>query len=149
VPVRAAPISGVGQVPVPVAVGRVTFPAESCVVVEASRVYLLEAVRSPERLDDGLGSVGADGIADPAVAADDTCEHQVPLRRIAVLFEGLAVLAAPAAPAGRKLARRHDLDARRDLTADRARRFRQDSDSHESSIAGGAVAAIADAVMAS
>ncbi len=128
--VRAAAVSGVGQMPVPVTVGGVAWLAESRVVVQASRVHLLEAVRPPERLDDGLRAVGADRIADCAVAAGDTREHQVPLRRIAVLLEGLAVLTAPAPPAGGKLAGRHHLDPRRDLTTDRARRFRKDPDSH-------------------
>jgi hypothetical protein len=138
--VRAAAVSGVGQVPVPVAVGGVTFLAESRVVVKAGGVYLLEAVRPLERLNDGLCALGTDRIADPAVASGDTREHQVPLRGVAVLFEGLAVLPAPASPASRELARRHDLDPCRDLTTDRAHRLGQDSDSHESSIAGRALA---------
>jgi len=144
VPARAAAVSGVGQVPVPVAIGGVAFLAESRVVVKAGCVYLLEAVRPLERLNDGPRAFGTDRIADPAVAPSDTCEHQVPLRWIAVVFEGLAVLPAPAPPAGRELAWRHDLDSRRDLTADRAHRFGQDSDSHEPSIAGRAVAAFAE-----
>jgi hypothetical protein len=127
---RAAAVSGVGQMPVPVAVGGIALLAESRVVVQAGPVDLLEAVRSPERLEDGLRAVGADRITDPAVTAGDTCEHQVPLRRIAVLLEGPLVLAAPAPPACRKLAGRHDFNPRRDLTADRAQWFRQDSDSH-------------------
>lgn len=127
---RAAAVTGVGQMPVPVTVGGVAVLAESRVVVQASRVHLLEAVRPPERLDDDLRAVGADRIADPAVTAGDACEHQVPLRRVAVLLEGLAVLTAPAPPAGRKLAGRDDLDPRRYLTAGRAQRFRQDPGSH-------------------
>lgn len=118
--VRATAVSGVGQMPVPVTVGGVALLAEARVVVQVSRVHLLEAVRPPERLDDDLRPVGANRVADPAVTAGDTCEYQVPLRRIAVLLEGLAVLAAPAPPAGWKLAGRHDLDPRCDLTADRA-----------------------------
>jgi hypothetical protein len=128
--VRAPAVSGVGQMPVPVTVGGVALLAESRVVVKASRVHLPETVRSPERLEDGLRAVGADRIADPAVTAGDTCEHQVPLRRIAVLLEGLAVLAAPAPPAGRKLAGGTTSTRAGDLTAGRAQRFRQDPDSH-------------------
>jgi len=45
-------------------------------------------------------------------------------------LEGLGVLTAPATPAGRKLAGRHHLDSRRDVTAGRTQRFRQDPDSH-------------------
>src|ERR1700685_3446166 len=60
---RAAAVSSVGQVPVPVAVGGVAGLAESRVVVEASGVYLLEAVRAPERIDNELRAVGADRIA--------------------------------------------------------------------------------------
>ncbi len=127
---RAMSVSGAGQMPVPVTVGGVALLAESRVVVQASRVHLLETVRPPERLDDDLRAVGADRIADPAVTAGDTCEHQVPLRRIAVLLEGLAVLTAPAAPPGRQLTWRHHLDPRGDLAAGRAQRFRQDPDSH-------------------
>jgi hypothetical protein len=127
---RATAVSGVRQMPVPVAVRGVALLAESRVVVQASRVDLLEAVRSPECLEDGLRAVGTDRITDPAITAGDTCEHQVPLRRIAVLLEGPLVLAAPAPPAGWELAGRHDFDPRRDLTADRAQRFRQDPDSH-------------------
>jgi hypothetical protein len=127
---RAPAVSDVGQMPVPVTVGGVALLAESRVVVQPSRVHLLEAVRPAERLDDDLCAVGADRIANPAVTADDTCEHQVPLRRIAVLLEGLAMLSAPAPPAGRNLAGRYHLHARRDLTARRAQRFREDSDSH-------------------
>jgi hypothetical protein len=126
----ATAVSGARQMPVPVTVGGVAFPAESRVVVQASGVYLLEAVRPPECIDDDLRAVGADGIADPAVADGDTCEYQVPLRWIAVLLEGLAVLTAPPPPAGRKLAGRHDLDLGRDLAAGRAEWFRQDPDSH-------------------
>jgi len=128
--VRAPAVSGVGQMPVPVTVGGVALLAESRVVVQASRVHLPEAVRPAERLDDDLRTVGADRIAGPAVTAGDTCEHQVPLRRIAVLLEGLAVLTAPAPPARRKLTGRHHLDPRRHFTADRAQRLRQDPDNH-------------------
>ncbi len=67
---RATAASGVGQMPVPVTVGGVALLAESRVVVQASRVHLLEAVRPPERLDDDLRAVGADRIADPGECAD-------------------------------------------------------------------------------
>jgi hypothetical protein len=127
---RAMAVSSTGQMPVPVTVSGVALLAESRVVIQASRVHLLEPVRPPERLNDDLRTVGADRIADPAVTAGDASEHQVPLRRVAVLLEGLAVLTAPATPAGRQLAGRHHLDPPSDLTAGRAQRFRQDSDSH-------------------
>jgi len=61
---RAMAVSGAGQMPVPVTVGGVALLAETRVVVQACRMYLLEAVRPPERLDDDLRAVGADRIAD-------------------------------------------------------------------------------------
>jgi hypothetical protein len=128
--VRATAVPGVGQMPVPVTVSGIALLAESGVVVQASGVHLLEAVRPPERLDDGLRAVCAHLIANPAVIRGNTGEHQVPVRRIALLLERLAVLTAPAPPAGRKLARRHHLDPRSHFTARRAQRFRQDPDSH-------------------
>ena len=59
---RATAVSGVRQMPVPVAVRGVALLAESRVVVQASRVDLLEAVRPPECLEDGLRAFGADRI---------------------------------------------------------------------------------------
>src|ERR1700722_14037070 len=97
--------------PVPVAVGGVALLAEPGVVVQARRVHLRKAVRPTERLDQGLRAVGADRVPEPAVAAGDTFEDQIPLRGVAVLLEVLEVLAVPARPVGGTLAGRYDLDS--------------------------------------
>ncbi len=76
-PLGAVAVSGVGQVPVLVAVRDFAVLAESCIVVEPGRVDLGEAQRRPERPGDLSGATGIDG-ASVIVARARAFDQEVP-----------------------------------------------------------------------
>ena len=74
----AVTIPGLGHVPVPVAVRRVALLAETGVIVEPGRDYLVKAQRRPQRLGDPPGVPDANRIP-VTVAAGHAVQDQVPL----------------------------------------------------------------------
>ena len=100
VPGRAVPVPGLGHVPVPVAVRRVTVLAKAGIVAEPGRDYLVKAQRRPERLGDPPGVPDANRIP-VAVAGGHAVENQVPLAWPAVPPGSCPARCGATAPIGR------------------------------------------------
>lgn len=99
VPVGAVAVSGVGQVPVLVAVRDFAVWAESCIVVEPGRVDLGEAQGRAERPGDLSGAAGIDG-ASVAVARAHAFDQEVPLSWLGSPQEGALHGAGPLVASG-------------------------------------------------
>ena len=101
--VGAVAVSGVGWVPVLVAVGDFAVGAESCVVVEPGGADLGEAQGRPERPGDAPGEAVVDGAA-VAGAGGGVLAQEVPLSWPGWPQEAALCGARPLVPSGGQLA---------------------------------------------
>ena len=108
--VGAVAVSGVGWVPVLVAVGDFAVGAESCVVVEPGGADLGEAQRRPERPGDPPGEAGVDGAA-VAGASGGVLAQEVPLSWLGSPQEAASRSPGRLVPSGGQLAGGQELDA--------------------------------------
>jgi hypothetical protein len=125
----AGALSGLGYVPVPVAVRSVAAGAESGVVVEPGLVDLGEAQGRLERPGDLPGPGGVDEVA-VAVPGGGAGDQEVPLLGLAVADDAGLHGAGPLVPLGGQLSGGDELDAGAGGSAGRARHGDHDRLSH-------------------